>query len=97
MVSYWAERIGAQPGRVQVRDMYQKWGSCSSKGNITLNTALCNLPRDLAEYVALHEVAHLLVFNHGKQFKVLMSAYMPDWREREKRLDNFLRDGMNDA
>ena len=42
LVAAWAERLGVQPGRVQVRDMYRKWGSCSSKGSITLNTALCS-------------------------------------------------------
>lgn len=91
MVAYWAERLAVQPGRVQLRDMYRKWGSCSSRGNITLNTGLCRLPRDLAEYVVLHELAHLIVFNHGKPFKKLMSLHLPDWREREQRLNDQLR------
>jgi predicted metal-dependent hydrolase len=51
------------------------------------------VPRALAEYVVLHELAHLLVFNHGKEFKALMTAHMPDWRERERALDNILRGG----
>ncbi|MEO8393656.1 MAG: M48 family metallopeptidase, partial [Chloroflexota bacterium] len=75
------------------RDMYQKWGSCSSRGNITLNTALCHLPPDLAEYVVLHELVHLRVFNHSKEFKALMLIYMPDFVERESRLDAVLRNG----
>src|SRR5450755_417022 len=73
LVALWAARIGVQPGRVQMRAMYQKWGSCSSRGNITLNTALCHVPLELAEYVVLHELVHLRVFNHGKEFKALMS------------------------
>jgi len=91
MVKRWAKQIGVTPGRVQIRDMYQKWGSCSSRGNISLNTALCTLPRELAEYVVLHELVHLRVFNHGKEFKAMMSAYMPDWHKREQELDNVLR------
>jgi hypothetical protein len=91
MVAHWAPRLDVQPGRVQLRDMYRKWGSCSSRGNITLNTGLCRLPPDLAEYVVLHELVHLLVFNHGKAFKALMSLHMPDWREREQHLDTLLR------
>jgi hypothetical protein len=91
MVAEWAGRIGVQSGRIQLREMYRKWGSCSSRGSITLNSALCNLPRELAEYVVLHELVHLRVFNHGKEFKALMSEYMPDWREREQTLDDFLR------
>ncbi len=93
LLAAWAARLGVQPGRVQVRDMYRKWGSCSSKGNITLNTALCSVPRPLAEYVVLHELVHLRAFNHGKEFKALMSAHMPDWRERERALDTYLNGG----
>lgn len=90
LVARWAERLDVQPGRVQFRDMYRKWGSCSSRGNITLNTALCRLPPELAEYVVLHELVHLIAFNHGKAFKALMSLHMADWREREQRLDAHL-------
>lgn len=90
LVMLWAARVGVEPGRVQFRAMYRKWGSCSSRGNITLNTALCNLAPDLAEYVVLHELVHLRVFNHGKAFKALMTEHMPDWRERERRLDAVL-------
>lgn len=91
MVAYWAQRLDVQPGRVQMRDMYRKWGSCSSKGNITLNTGLRRLPPELAEYVVLHELVHLIVFNHSKVFKKLMSLHMSDWHEREQRLDDQLR------
>ncbi len=91
MVAEWADRLEVQPGRIQFREMYRKWGSCSSKGNLTLNTALLTVPRDLAEAVVLHELAHLRVFNHGKDFKALMSAHMPDWVEREQRLDALMR------
>jgi hypothetical protein len=93
MVGEWSRRIGVKPGRVQIRDMYRKWGSCSSRGNITLNTALCRLPRPLAEYIVCHELIHLLIFNHSKQFKALMSQHMPDWREREQTLQQHLNSG----
>ena len=52
MMTIWAERLGVQPGRIQFRDMYQKWGSCSSRGNITLNTALCHLAGEEARGLA---------------------------------------------
>lgn len=93
MVSDWSQALGVNPGRIQFRDMYRKWGSCSSRGNITFNTALCRLPVPLAEYVVLHELVHLRVFNHGREFKSLMSQHMPDWRAREKALDAHLASG----
>lgn len=91
MVRAWAARLGVEPGRVQFREMYRKWGSCSSKGNITLNTALCSVPRELAEYVVLHELVHMRVFNHGSDFKAMMTAHMPDWTTRDKALDEILK------
>ena len=87
MVEGWAMQVGVQPGRVQFRAMSRKWGSCSSRDNITLNSRLTWLPGHLAEYVVLHELVHLKVFNHGKEFKAIMSAHMPDWLERERELD----------
>jgi predicted metal-dependent hydrolase len=87
MVEAWAQRVGVQPGRVQFRAMSRKWGSCSSRDNITLNSRLTWLPAHLAEYVVVHELVHLKIFNHGKEFKAMMRAYMPDWLERERELD----------
>jgi predicted metal-dependent hydrolase len=90
MVETWAKQVGVQPRRIQFRTMARKWGSCSSRNNITLNTRLCWLPPHLAEYVVLHELVHLRVFNHGKEFKAMMSAHMPDWKERESELDKMV-------
>jgi predicted metal-dependent hydrolase len=87
MVKTWARRVGVQPGRVQFRAMSRKWGSCSSRDNITLNSRLTWLPAHLAEYVVLHELVHLKIFNHGKDFKAMMHSHMPDWLERERELD----------
>lgn len=95
MVQRWAAVMNLPPKRVQIRDMYRKWGSCSSAGNITLNTALLNVPPELAEYVVVHELVHLKVFNHGKEFKALMSQYLPDWEAREAALHRIL-DGSPD-
>lgn len=87
MVSEWAEKMGLQPKRVSFRSMTRKWGSCSSRDNITLSTRLTWVAPHLAEYVVVHELVHLRVFNHGKDFKAMMSQYMPDWQAREKELN----------
>jgi hypothetical protein len=89
MVDAWALRIGVQPGRVRLRAMTSRWGSCSSKGNVSLNRSLCFLPPRLAEYVVCHELVHLRVFNHSRAFKDTMSQYMPDWKARELELKGY--------
>lgn len=55
-------------------------------GRLTLNSELLTLPRDLGEFVIVHELVHLLAPNHGRVFKSFLHAYLPDWRERERRL-----------
>ena len=86
MVCQWADRIGVKVREIHLRHMQRKWASISMKGRLTLNTDLLNLPEALTEYVIVHELVHLLVPNHGKLFKSFMSAYLPDWEERQDRL-----------
>ena len=88
-VWYWADRIGVKVREIHLREMQRKWASISMKGRLTLNTELLNLPEALTEFVIVHELVHLLVPNHGKLFKSFMSAYLPDWEERQNRLRSF--------
>jgi len=85
-VRSWATRIGVKPTRVQVRPMQTKWASISTNGSMTIDLGLLTLPKELGEFVIVHELVHLLVPNHGKVFKSFMHAYMPDWETREKQL-----------
>ncbi len=87
LVRTWAARMGVEPGRITFREMTRKWGSCSTTTNITLNTRLTWLPARLVEYVVVHELAHLKVFNHGAAFKTLMSQHLPDWQAREAEIN----------
>ena len=85
-VKRWADRIGVDVPAIHLRTMSKKWASISTNGRLTLNTELLNLPETLTEFVIVHELVHLLVPNHGKLFKGYMSAYLPDWEQRQKRL-----------
>lgn len=86
MVSDYATQMQVQPKRVQLRDMRRKWGSCSNRGSVTLNTRLTWLDSPLAEYVVCHEVAHLLELNHSPKFWAIVERYMPDYKKRLKAL-----------
>ncbi|MFN9857482.1 MAG: M48 family metallopeptidase, partial [Pseudanabaena sp.] len=52
---------------------------------------LLQLPKELGEFAIVHELVHLLVPNHGKVFKMFMFAYLPDWEERELKLQSLIR------
>jgi hypothetical protein len=92
LVADWSERIGVAVQRVQVRAMRRKWASCSSRGTLTLSADVLHLPRDLVEYVVCHELVHLRVPEHGKGWQAMMGVYLPDWRERERRLAGWVVD-----
>jgi len=82
----WQEKLNIQINRIQIMKMKNKWSSCSTKGNITLNSELTKIPKEIAEYAILHELLHLIVPNHGKTFKALLSAHMPNWEELHNKL-----------
>ncbi len=79
----WAERLRVPTPRVRIRDMTRKWGSCSTAGTITLATDLGYQDIGFQDFVIAHELLHLRVPNHGKLFKALMTAHVPDWTEHE--------------
>ncbi len=89
---HWAARIGVKTAAIQLRPMRTKWASMSTAGRLTFNTDLLALPRELGEYVIVHELVHLLVPNHGRVFKSFMYAYMPDWLARDRHLQGHARD-----
>jgi len=86
MVKDYAKQMGVKASRIQFRDMRRKWGSCSSKGTVTLNSRLTWIEAHLAEYIVCHELAHLIELNHSKKFWAIVEQYMPDYKKRMKEL-----------
>lgn len=67
-----AEKYGFLYNAVSLRNSHTRWGSCSSKGNISLSIYLQLLPKHLADYVILHELCHTVEMNHSVSFWTLM-------------------------
>ena len=88
LVEKWRERVANKPvNAVRIGNQKTRWGSCSSNGNIRLNWRLVMAAPDLAEYVIVHELAHMLVMNHSPQFWAVVARHIPDHRARRKRLN----------
>lgn len=85
-VRHWSTRMGVKLHQIHLRRMRSKWASVSTSGRLTLNSELLQLPKNVGEFVIVHELVHLLAPNHGKVFKSFMHAYLPDWELREERL-----------
>jgi hypothetical protein len=84
-----ADGLGVEYGRVLVRDVRSRWGSCSRKKNLGFNYRLMMLPPDVAEYLLLHELAHIREFNHSKRFWETVATACPNYREKEKKLSGY--------
>jgi len=85
-VYIFANRIKVKIKQISLRPMTRKWASCSTSGYFSFNVELLGMDRSLGEYVILHELLHYHVPNHGKLWKSLMEAHMPDHSEREEKL-----------
>ena len=81
------ERMGAVVPEVRYRRMKKRWGSCSGKGVIMLNTELVKAPTHCIDYVIIHELCHLLYPHHDKKFYHLLGRILPDWEKRKERLE----------
>ena len=84
---WWAERMQVQVGAVRVRSQRTRWGSCSSRGDISLNAVLALLPVPLADHVLLHELCHRRHMNHSARYRAYLQGYAPHWALHEKALN----------
>jgi len=70
-----------------IKNMKKRWGSCSAKGNIILNSDLIKAPLSCIKYVIVHELCHLVHRNHDKNFFKLLTSILPDWKKTKLYLD----------
>jgi predicted metal-dependent hydrolase len=81
-----ARWCGDDTPELRVRRMKRTWGNCSTRGRITLNTALIKAPPEMIDYVICHEICHLHEHNHGPAFYALQEKIYPRWREMRQEL-----------
>lgn len=92
----WAARLAEPDVAWKLRKMSTLWGSCHwRKRQITYSTGLAFVPRELVEYVVVHELTHLQAHDHGPRFYALMDARLPGWKLLRRRLNKRLFEPVN--
>ena len=87
-VAYYAEIMGLKYGRITITSAKHRFGSCSSKGNLSFSYRLMMYPEAAIDYVVVHELAHIVEMNHSKAFYAVIEKVLPDYKERIKLLKN---------
>lgn len=81
-----ARRLGVQPNSVSVRTQRTRWGSCSPRGNVSINASLLFVEPELVRYLFVHELCHLRHLDHSKRFWNAVARYEPQFKSLDRRL-----------
>jgi predicted metal-dependent hydrolase len=89
LIEKWEKRLGVKVAAYHLQRMKTKWGSCNhASSNIRINTDLIKKPKDLLEYVVVHEMAHLIEPKHSDKFVSILDKNYPSWREARSELND---------
>jgi predicted metal-dependent hydrolase len=84
------KKYNVEPKGLCLKEMKNRWGSCTPKGMIILNPELIKAPKRCIEYVIIHELCHLIHLNHNQKFIDLQTKEMPDWEKWKSKLEVLL-------
>lgn len=79
---------GIRYGKISIRNQKTRWGSCSTRGHLSFNYRTALLPADLADYVIIHELCHVVHHNHSRRFWELVAVHCPQYAQCRTALRN---------
>ena len=88
-LEYFNQFYNFKYGTIRIKAQVTRWGSCSSKGNLSFNYKMALLPPHLVDYLVVHELCHLGEFNHSQNFWDLVEKTIPNYLELRAELKSF--------
>jgi len=85
-IAYFNQMYGFKFYKISIKNQKTRWGSCSKKGNLNFHYKIALLPREIADYIIVHELCHLKEFNHSSNFWNLVAKSMPNYLNLRKQL-----------
>jgi predicted metal-dependent hydrolase len=82
--AYWASVLDVRPAKIYIREQKSRWGSCSSRGNVSYNWRVVMAPQEVVDYLVIHELCHLRAPNHSAAFWGLVAQADPRYKEHRK-------------
>ena len=83
-IAYFAPKVGVAPIGLTVKELGNRWASCSPAGNLAFNWKCMMAPLSIIDYIVAHELVHLLESDHTEAFWNEIDKVMPDYRERKE-------------
>lgn len=87
LLTHWAKVVGVSVHSLRITSGKNVWGSCTSRGHISLSWRLLLVPEDLRAYVVIHELCHRKYMSHGPRFWAQVGKYVPDYIEKRRALN----------
>ncbi len=91
MVRSWAGKLKLKVPPFSIRDSKKRWGSCTSRGNLNFSLRSACLSDEELSYLVLHEMAHLVHFDHSPLFHAFLSEHLPTWKEHQQSIFSLQR------
>ena len=90
-ILFWSKELNLPSPPFSVRDAKRRWGSCSANGKLSFSLRSAALDEGDLSYLVLHEMAHLVHFDHGKAFHAYLDTYLKDWKSHQKHMFSLQR------
>lgn len=88
-VQYFSYKLLQKPRFIKVKEQQKRWASCTSRGDLLFNWRCSMAPSPVLDYIVVHEMCHLVHFNHSKDFWNLVETILPDYKKRKEWLKKY--------